>query len=222
MEDSSKRMVDIIMEATGPDFTMLVVPDYHSRGRLDRFPGFCAWLRELETLGVEMALHGLTHRSSSGRQPLSGKLLTDGEGEFFSRSAVDAAGLIRTGHDILSLALGKEPEGFTAPAWLYSRGTEEALRSFPFRWIEHRSFVDYREKGTKPSPVIVFASRTPWKRFCSRIWAGTGPLLFTPAVTVRVGLHVKDFTELSAQSGRTLSLSGRGRVFKTCGAGATE
>lgn len=222
LEDVSRRMVDIIVETAGVNFTMLVVPDYHSGGRLDKYPGFCSWLRELDGMGVEIAQHGLTHKGQTPRGSLAGRMLTHGEGEFLSADRTQAEELIKTGFAILSDAMGRKPAGFTAPAWLYSRGTEEALRTFPFSWVEHRCFVDYYRLGRKSAPVIVFASRTPWKRLCSRIWSGTGPLFFHPAGTLRVALHVKDFPKLSGAADRTLVLARRGRVCSVPGKGATD
>lgn len=217
LADRSKRITDIIMEKTGSSFTMLVVPDYHSKGRLDRYPEFCSWLRELQDLGVEIGQHGLTHLDYSARSPLPGRLFTDGEGEFLSSSASDAEERIRTGSDILSNAIGREPSGFTAPAWLYSRGTVEALRSFSYEWIEYRSFVNFSADGRMRSPVIVFASRTPWKRFCSCVWSGTAPLLLGKVPTLRVAFHVKDLPGLEKQVMDTVEKAAAGRVCLRCG-----
>jgi predicted deacetylase len=222
LENRSRRMVDIIMETTGVDFTMLVVPDYHSSGRLDKFPGFCSWLREMDSMGVEIAQHGLTHMGQTPRGSLAGRMLTHGEGEFLTTDRTRSEEFIKTGFTILSDATGRKPSGFTAPAWLYSRGTREALKTFPFDWVEHRSFVDYSHVGRRPGPVIVFASRTPWKRLCSRIWAGAGPVFFRPAGTLRTALHAKDFPGLAGSAKRTLLLAKRGRVCSVCGQGVAD
>ncbi len=217
MEDRSKRMVEMIMEETGPSFTMLVVPDYHSAGRLDRFPEFCSWLRELHSLGVEMAQHGFTHLDFSVRKSLSGRFLTGGEGEFSTTDEKQAKKRIGEGFSVLSDALGCEPTGFTAPAWLYSRGTLEALKSFSFVWREHRSFIEYRGGIREAAPVIVFASRTRWKRYCSTLWSLVAPLVFHPFPELRAALHVRDLPFLEEEVKRILDRAGARRDSVVCG-----
>lgn len=217
MEEYSKRMADVIMETAGPCFTMLVVPDYHSRGRLDRFPGFCSWLREMQGLGVEIAQHGFRHLDSSKRKSLSGKLLTHGEGEFSTVTAEEARKRIEQGYEILSEVLGAEPSGFTAPAWLYSRGTLEALKGFSFRWTEFRTCIDYGEGRKQRSPVIVFASRTKWKRLCSIVWSAVAPGVFAFSPVVRAGFHVKDFPVLEKPVRMSLRNAALSRKLFQCG-----
>ncbi len=205
------------MEKTGPSFTMLVVPDYHSKGRLDRFPEFCAWLRQLQTLGVEIAQHGFTHLDFSRRKSLSGRFLTGGEGEFSTSGKVEAEERIGEGFAILSDALGREPTGFTAPAWLYSGGTLEALKGFSFMWREHRSFIEYKGCVRETAPVIVFASRTRWKRYCSTLWSLAAPFVFYAFPELRAALHVRDLPLLAGEVKRTLETAGCGRVPVVCG-----
>jgi predicted deacetylase len=52
MFERSKALVSLIMQRAGANFTMLVVPDFHNSGRIDRFPDFCSWLREQDRAGV--------------------------------------------------------------------------------------------------------------------------------------------------------------------------
>lgn len=217
LEDRSRRMVDRIMKSVGSRFTLLVVPDYHSKGRLDRFPEFCAWLRELQGIGVEIAQHGYTHLDFSHGRTLSGRFLTDGEGEFSACGRQEAESRVAEGLSILSDALGMQPSGFTAPAWLYSRGTLEALRSFPFRWLEHRPFIDCGGGTREFAPVIVFASRTRWKRTCSGVWSAVAPLLFSTFPEIRVALHVRDFPLLEREVSGVLEKVCPGRAARTCG-----
>ncbi len=201
LEYQSRTMTDIIMKRAGPSFTMLVIPDFHSGGRLDRFPRFCSWLRDLNNLGVEMALHGCTHLGSSSR----------GEAEFLGIGRKEAEKRIAQGLDILSTALGAPPAGFTAPAWRYSEGTIEALQEFRFKWVEHRSFIDHFEGGRLFSPVTVFSAGSALNRLLGRIWAPAAPVLFRPAVSLRVALHTRDLPLLRKQAESTLAGSVRGR-----------
>lgn len=210
LEKRSRRLVDIAMEYAGTSFTVLLVPDYHSRGRLDRYPGFCAWLRELRDMGVEFALHGCTHLGG-------GRFLTSGEGEFLGMSAKEAGDRIAEGKAIFQDAMGEEPSGFTAPAWIYSPGTMEALGGFSFQWVETRSSLRFSTGKREPSPVTVFASRTRWKRFCSGLWSAVSPAMLLPFPVVRAALHTCDLPSLEGPVRRLLDRSTRHRRPSGCG-----
>lgn len=196
MFDRSRRLTEMIMKRTGVNFTMLVVPDFHCHGRLDKFPEFCSWLRELHEAGVEIAQHGLYHLDTDEKFSIEGKLFTKGEGEFLSLSRDEAGKRIEEGYKILSDVLGMPPTGFTAPAWLYSDGTRDALRGFSFKWIEYRWTVQFQRGQKRFIPAVVFASRTIWKRFCSVLWSVSGPAIFSGHDVYRLALHVKDLPTL--------------------------
>ncbi|HOP26266.1 MAG TPA: polysaccharide deacetylase family protein [Candidatus Sabulitectum sp.] len=210
LEKRSRRLVDIAMEYAGTSFTVLLVPDFHSRGRLDRFPQFCTWLRELRDMGVEFALHGCTHLGG-------GRFLTSGEGEFLGMSAKEAAKRVSEGKAIFQDAMGEEPSGFTAPAWIYSAGTMEALGGYPFQWVETRSSLRFSTGKRERSPVVVFASRTPWKRFCSGSWAVLAPVALMPFPVVRAALHTRDLPGLERPVKRLLARTTRHRETAPCG-----
>ncbi|MCD4708578.1 MAG: polysaccharide deacetylase family protein [Candidatus Sabulitectum sp.] len=216
MFDRSRQLTDMIMERAGTDFTMLVVPDFHLRGRIDRHPEFCSWLRELNTAGVEIAQHGLYHLGGQEKFSLEGKLFTKGEGEFLSLSRGDAGARIEEGYRIMSDVLGEPPSGFTAPAWLYSHGTIEALKGFSFRWIEYRWAVEYAGGVRHTIPAVVFATRTLWKRMCSVLWSSVGPAAFSGNSIFRLALHVRDLPSLAVPLGKALSRSTRDRTCITC------
>jgi len=216
MFDRSRQLTDMIMNRTGSDFTMLVVPDFHTESRIDRCPEFCSWLRELNDAGVEIAQHGLYHLDTQEKFSMEGKLFTKGEGEFLSLSMEDARGRIEEGYKIMSDVLGEPPSGFTAPAWLYSRGTREALKGFPFKWVEYRWAVKYFNGGKQTIPAVVFATRTPWKRACSVFWSSAGPAVFSGSSVYRLALHVRDLPSLKKQIEKALDRSVDNRISVTC------
>ncbi len=216
MFERSKALVGLIMQRTGANFTMLVVPDYHNTGRIDRFPDFCSWLRELSSAGVEIAQHGLYHLGDSGRFSIEGSFLTKGEGEFLQLEAAEAENRIDEGYRIMSDVLGRPPSGFTAPAWIYSRGTREALKQYPFKWIENRWSIEFSGTERLTVPAVVFASRTSWKRLCSKFWASAGPAVFSRENVFRLALHVKDLPALRKPVERALKSSTRHRTCVRC------
>jgi predicted deacetylase len=215
MFDRSKRISDLIIERIGTDFTMLVVPDFHSLGRIDKYPGFCTWLRELKSAGVEIAQHGLQHLCTTEQFSLKGKLFTKGEGEFVSLSRQEACLRIAAGFEMLSDVLGEPPSGFTAPAWLYSSGTRDALKEFSFKWIEYRCSIDYSDGTRCTAPAVVFASRTSWKRLCSVVWSSLGPAVFSGRKVFRLALHVRDLPLLEKPVVQSLEKSSASRASLT-------
>lgn len=206
----------MIMKRTGSNFTMLVVPDYHSKGRIDRHPEFCSWLRGLNDAGVEIAQHGLYHLDSQEKFSLKGRFFTKGEGEFLSLSRGDAKERIEEGCKIMSDVLGGTPAGFTAPAWLYSIGTRKALKGFPFKWIEYRWAIQYADGVKYTVPAVVFATRTLWKRLCSVFWSSAGPVAFSGNSIFRLALHVRDLPDLEKPVVRALNSSTGGRTCIRC------
>ncbi len=76
MFDRSRQLTEMIMQRTGVKFTMLVVPDFHCHARIDKFPEFCSWLRNLNEAGVEIAQHGLYHLDTDEKFSIEGKLST--------------------------------------------------------------------------------------------------------------------------------------------------
>ena len=216
MFDRSRKLTEMIIKRTGTDFTMLVVPDFHSQGRIDKYPDFCSWLRELNEAGVEIAQHGLYHLDTDEKFSVAGKLFTKGEGEFLSLSFTEAVRRIEEGYRIVADVLGKPPSGFTAPAWLYSQGTREALKGFPFKWIEYRWAIEFGHASSQTIPAVVFATRTPWKKLCSVLWAYSGPVVFSGTGVYRLALHVRDLPSLEKPLERVLERSTQGRTCFTC------
>ena len=216
MFERSQQLVEMIMKEVGTAFTMLVVPDFHHQGRLDKYPEFCAWLRDLNNSGVEIAQHGLYHLGGNEKFTLSGKLFTSGEGEFVALNRQEAKSRIETGFSILSDALGSKPVGFTAPAWLYSNETIQVLEELDFDWIEYRWAFQFSRNYNVTVPAIVFASRTPWKRICSRFWATTGPAVFSVNKHFRLALHVRDLPTLEEPVRRVLAGVTRHREVINC------
>ncbi len=216
MFNRSRQLTDMIMKRTGSNFTMLVVPDFHSHGRIDKHPEFCSWLRGLNEAGVEIAQHGLYHLDMNEKFSIEGKLFTKGEGEFLSLSQDEARVRIAEGYKIMSDVLGEAPSGFTAPAWLYSQGTTQALKEFPFKWIEYRWFIQFPDETRMRIPPVVFATRTLWKRMCSVFWASTGPVAFSMNSTFRLALHVRDLPALEKPVEKVLYRTSLSRTCITC------
>src|SRR5207249_2679688 len=102
--------------------SLLVVPDYHHQGSMTNDRAFISWLRDLESAGHEIVIHGYFHerprrRNENLREKFITRLYTQGEGEFFDLDYAEALRRITSARDAF-LASGLTPRGFIAPAWL--------------------------------------------------------------------------------------------------------
>ena len=104
--------------------SLLVVPDYHHQGLVTKDRQFVAWLRDLESDGYEIVIHGYFHeRPRRPNETLRDKFLTrfytHYEGEFYDLDYEEALRRITNARDEFR-ASGLTPRGFVAPAWLLS------------------------------------------------------------------------------------------------------
>jgi len=176
--------------------TLLVVPDYHRRGSIERHPDFLRAIERRLARNDEVALHGYYHLDE-GLPPRSAKdwierrLLTNREGEFAPISQAEAHARLDRGTALMQ-RLGWPVTGFVAPAWLLGEGAKAALRRFPFHYTTARSGV-YRlpDWDFAPSAAITYSARSQWRRTLSapivsiQAAALRGPLL-------RLALHPVD------------------------------
>jgi predicted deacetylase len=106
---------------------LLVVPAYHGKRAVEAAPDFLAWLREKESEGSEILLHGYHHlmlerlsapgsvrRSAWGRW-VNRKLVGD-EAEFCGLPEADRVRLLDLGMESMAKA-GLSASGFVAPTW---------------------------------------------------------------------------------------------------------
>src|SRR6266446_4691468 len=113
--------------------SLLVVPDYHHQGLATKDRQFVGWLRDLESDGYEIVIHGYFHeRPHRSNESLRDKFLTrfytHCEGEFYDLDYEEALRRIRNARDEFRGG-GLSPRGFVAPAWLLSAEAERAARN---------------------------------------------------------------------------------------------
>lgn len=177
--------------------SLLVVPDYHGLGRVDRQDSFCSFLRGRERRGDELVLHGYSHHDDAGpcREPLDWfqrRVLTDREGEFARLDASAARTRILRGLAVLRSA-GWRPRGFVAPAWLMSPGTREALDSLPLGYCATRDHI-LRLPAGEPirAPSLVMSTRGRWRRALCPLWNRTRLDRYHDSPVLRAALHPQD------------------------------
>lgn len=183
----------------GARYSMLVVPDFWQTAPLAEHPEFCAWLKSRAADGVEMLLHGFTHRDETAHAGILARWkagnMTAGEGEFLGLDRDEARRRIIAGRQIVEAAIARSVTGFVAPAWLYGPGAHSALRDLDFAVAEDQLHVWSPRRGRTLSrtPVVSYASRTPARIRNSLAWSRLATKILKPCRTVRLALHPHDF-----------------------------
>ena len=195
-------------------FAMLVVPDHWSASPLAGNTGFAARLRNWADAGVEMFLHGFTHRDDA---PASFKArhLTASEGEFLALSQAEAGRRLHDGRAIVEDAIGRPVAGFIAPAWLYGEGARAAIKAQGFALAEDHLRVWRPSDGRvlARGPVVTWASRSPARIRSSLAFATVARPGLALLPTVRLAVHPGDtgVPALLASIDATLVAFTRGR-----------
>lgn len=192
-----EALLDLLDGLGASPLTLLVVPDWHARGRIDADRGFVRAIERRRARGDEIALHGYYHRDDAPppRAPwdwLRRRVLTAGEGEFAALSVDLAEARLRRGRDLFA-RLDWPVEGFVAPAWLAGAGAHEAMRRVGLRWTStHTALVDLDDERRIAAPCLTASPRSRWRRAASGAWLRAGARLVARAPLLRIGLHPAD------------------------------
>ena len=177
--------------------SLLVVPDFHGRGRSDQDRAFIAALRRRVAGGDEVLLHGFTHRDDApAPRTLNDwwrrRVITDAEGEMAALNQVDAAARISSGIALLNSA-GIAPAGFVAPAWLLGPGARAAVVQSGLAYTATRDQLVALPAWTAlTAPSLVYSTRSRLRRLASRAWNARRARLLTASPLLRVALHPAD------------------------------
>lgn len=184
---------------------LLVVPDYHGLGRVDRDDRFCEFLRARTRRGDEVVLHGYVHQDSGGLphglgERLERRVYSDGEGEFARLGTNVARARLLRGLAVLRAA-GWRPSGFVAPAWLMSPGTRVALEGLPLRYFATRNDVCLLGGERRiAAPSLVVSTRRLWRRTLSVPWNHAVLDRHLNQPVIRAALHPRDVQYGSIES----------------------
>jgi predicted deacetylase len=178
-------------------YAMLVVPDHWGEAPLTAAPAFAAKLRRWADSGVEMFLHGWSHRDDSGHEGAAAwkaRHMTAGEGEFLGLDRAEAVRRLRAGRAVVEDAIGRPVAGFIAPAWLYGPGALAAVAAEGFALAEdHMKVWNPADGGVLArGPVITWASRSRARIRSSLAFAALARFALQPLRTVRVAVHPGD------------------------------
>ncbi|HEY2101631.1 MAG TPA: polysaccharide deacetylase family protein [Chthoniobacterales bacterium] len=193
---TEKALADV--RAAGVRVTsLLVVPNYHHRGRSVDDATFVSWLRELEGDGHEVVLHGYFHeRPRKDGERIHEKFLTrvytQDEGEFFDLDYDEALARIVRGRDEMRNAR-LSPVGFVAPAWLLNTEGERAARDAEMQYTTRiASVLDLLTGEREATRSLVYSTRTAWRRAASLAWNAALARRLEIAQLVRMSIHPQD------------------------------
>jgi predicted deacetylase len=184
------------LRAAGVTVTsLLVVPDHHRKGPLDRDPAFLEWLRARELEGHEVVLHGFYHLRENKGGGLGRRLITEhytaGEGEFYDLGYEEARTRLARGREMLDAF---DVAGFIAPAWLLGPEAERAVRDEGFAYTTRLGGVlDLRSGARTDSQSLVYSVRNGWRRGCSLAWNSWLAARLRSNPLMRLGLHPPDW-----------------------------
>lgn len=213
-----RRLLDLL-DPAGVPVTLLVVPHYHHRTRVDADPAFATFLCERLSRGDDVVLHGYFHLDDApaARGPLGWlrrRIYTAGEGEFDSLDEATARVRLSEGRALLA-RIGAPPSGFIAPAWLLGPAAARAVRALGFAYTSSRESLSRPADGAAvAAPSLVASTRAGWRRLASRLVIASRLALLARAPRVRIALHPADahHPSIVASWRRALAVLGRERA----------
>jgi predicted deacetylase len=216
-ESEVDRLLDLLAPHVGARLAMLVVPNHWGDAPIVPGSPFAARLRSWAEQGVEILLHGFTHRDEArhagAADRVRARFMTASEGEFLGLSRAEAAARIADGRALIESVTGRPIDGFVAPAWLYGSGAREALAHAGIPLAEDHLRVWSPASGAQLAwgPVITWASRTRL-RLASSLAAAVA-LRRAPLEVLRIGVHPPDVRHpaLVGSIGETFRVARRSR-----------
>ena len=202
------RILEDIAGVGVPVTSLLVIPDHHHRGLIERDPDFATWLRRKVEEGHEAVLHGFYHlRTAKTNESVTTKFITGsytaGEGEFYDLSHEEACTLLEKGRESLKNChlTPSDPEGFIAPAWLLGSEAERAVREKGFDYTTRiGSVIDCKTGRQFSSRSLVYSVRAPWRRGMSLLWNEVLFHALSGTPLLRIGLHPPDWEHEAIRS----------------------
>ena len=193
-----RRLLALVDELGPVPVTLLVVPDYHHRGRVTGDPSFIRAIEARLARGDEVVVHGYHHldearNTASPLQWIKRHVYTQSEGEFAAIDEAEAHARLMRGWEMLAIELGWPVAGFVAPAWLLGRGARAALARTPFRYTTTlRAMYHLPEWRRVTAPSLVYSAGSAWRRRMSRRWNHWLLARARGQEILRIGLHPVD------------------------------
>lgn len=189
-------LLDLVESVGVAPVTLLVVPDYHGLGRVDRDPGFRRAIDRRLDAGDEVALHGYRHVDDAPlgrglRERLVRRVYTAAEGEFAALDRRESQRRIAAGLAVFDCC-GWPVDGFTPPAWLLGDDAAAALAAAPFGYVALRDRLVRKRGPAILGPSLVLSPRSAWRRALSRQFVRLVSRRSAALPLVRPALHPAD------------------------------
>lgn len=190
--ENSKKILAQLTAVGVNKRSLLVIPHFRGEWRIDENPELAEWLREQETGGDEIVLHGYYHTGGQTpqgiRDKIKNRLYTTGQGEFLSLDYAEARRRIELGTEIFG-NINMKSVGFVAPAWLLSREGLAAAKDLGYEYTNY--YLRFRDTANGRSifaPSLVFGPgnfNEDWSLRFQRLFLG----LLKRQPFVRVAIH---------------------------------
>ena len=194
--EACRRAVDLVVAAGLPlqALTLLVIPYHEDRAPLDEHPAACTWLRDLETQGAQLIMHGYSHRMGgrcwSPRGLFWAHGFARGQAEFFRSGAAETKHRLEEGRAILARAgLASATTSFVPPAWLLSREARAVVLGEKFDCHEEIGGI-VTSRGSHAKRLVGWGSLNVLEAGATRWWAAL-QIRRAPADT-RLAIHPAD------------------------------
>ena len=179
--------------------SILVVPEFHHEGSVERDKSFCETVSGWQATGHELVLHGFFHdRKEAPRENLATlfwtRLYTNREAEFLDLPRETARQRLEKGRALFQ-SLGWRSTGFVAPAWLMAEGTTNLLAEMGFSYTTRVGEIIPLLPGVnrvKSSQSLCYSTRAGWRRFASGVWNKYLYGRLRETDLVRLSLHPRD------------------------------
>jgi predicted deacetylase len=191
------RMLTFLDELHQGPIGLLVIPDLHGTGRVDRDRRFMSFIESRILHGDEIVLHGYRHDGSAPpdrglRAWLARWMGTDPRAEFSSLPFEAARTRLLHGLAILRTA-GWQPSGFVAPGWRMSSGTCDALEDLPLRYFSTRDAVTLLGSQQRiPAPTLTLGAPANWGKAAGWPWIRALARLRATNPVLRIAMHPTD------------------------------
>ena len=200
---------------------LLVVPNWHGVYPLAAHDDFSLWCRDAAALGAEVLLHGGRHDEIGATRRWRDELRAFGrtarEGEFLTLSKNAARRRIDDGLASLR-AIGLDPIGFVAPAWLARAECRDAITEAGLSVSEDDRAVYLHRRGARlRSPVVRWSARASWRARTSAVVATVATWRFREHPLVRIALHPQDLADPVAATSVERALDHWTSTRNSCG-----
>ena len=196
--ETSDKIIAALKDAGVRTASLLVVPNYHGRGRAIEDAAFVSWLRDLEARGYEIVIHGYFHQrprraDERMREKFITRFYTRDEGEFFDLDYKEALSRISKARDEFKAA--RLPAfGFVAPAWLLNAEGERAARDAGMQYTTRiGSVLDLVTGDREGTRSLVYSTQSGWRRTVSLGWNAALARGLELRELARLSIHPPDF-----------------------------